>query len=312
MNKKHIIFSTSIFILLLLLFTSTALAQSELAVYVDGTEVDFPDQMPFINQDNRTLVPIRFIAEEMGAEVNWKDAKELVKIERDATLITLFIGESRARVNNQWRYFDTKAEIHNGRTMVPLRFISETLDVKVKWDGASYAAHSFTSGQCEDEINMIMGIVSDEIYAQTNSNPFMFEYSVSDNRPYLLSAEEKKMFDLVNEERSKAGVAALELHTGARDVARIKSKEMIDLDYFSHISPVYGPPYDMLAHFGQSFYAAGENLALHRSVESAHEGLMNSPGHRDNILSGKFTHIGIGAYQGPRGQYFTQMFITPR
>ena len=124
---------------------------------------------------------------------------------------------------------------------------------------------------------------------------------------YQLSASEQKMVDLVNQERAKAGVAALKVDPELSRVARIKSQDMKDNNYFSHTSPTYGSPFDMMKSFGIKYRAAGENIAKHSSVDSAHVGLMNSEGHRKNILNPNFTHIGIGIVDN---RYYTQMFIS--
>ena len=124
---------------------------------------------------------------------------------------------------------------------------------------------------------------------------------------YQLSASEQQMVDLVNQERAKAGVAALKVDTELSRVARIKSQDMKDNNYFSHTSPTYGSPFEMMKSFGIKYRAAGENLAKHGSVESAHVGLMNSEGHKKNILNTNFTHIGIGIVDN---RYYTQMFIS--
>jgi uncharacterized YkwD family protein len=123
---------------------------------------------------------------------------------------------------------------------------------------------------------------------------------------YQLSADEQKMINLVNQERQKAGVAPLKIDLELSRVARIKSQDMRDKGYFSHTSPTYGSPFDMMKSFGITYRTAGENIAKHSSVESAHTGLMNSEGHRKNILNPSFTHIGIGIVDG---RYYTQMFV---
>ncbi len=123
---------------------------------------------------------------------------------------------------------------------------------------------------------------------------------------YQLSAEEQKMIQLVNQERQKAGVSPLTIDPELSRVARIKSQDMKDKGYFSHTSPTYGSPFDMMKSFGITYRAAGENIALNSSVEGAHTSLMNSEGHRENILNSSFTHIGIGIVDG---RYYTQMFI---
>ncbi|KAB3537411.1 hypothetical protein F8154_03295 [Alkaliphilus pronyensis] len=127
-----------------------------------------------------------------------------------------------------------------------------------------------------------------------------------ENERHSLTANEIKMIELVNSEREKAGVTPLKIDVDLSYVARVKSKDMHDNKYFSHQSPTYGSPFDMMRDFGIQFRGAGENIAMHSSVESAHNALMNSDGHRKNILNPSFTHIGIGIHNG----YYTQMFIT--
>ena len=125
-----------------------------------------------------------------------------------------------------------------------------------------------------------------------------------------ISAEELRMWELVNAERTSRGLRALEIHKGLVELARLKSQDMITNNYFSHHSPTYGSPFDMMGRAGIRYRLAGENLAGSSTVERAHTALMNSPGHRANILNPNFTHIGIGIIDGGAyGKMFTQMFI---
>ncbi|MFZ7102192.1 MAG: CAP domain-containing protein [Peptococcaceae bacterium] len=121
---------------------------------------------------------------------------------------------------------------------------------------------------------------------------------------------EYQMLDLINKERREAGVAPLKMDRDLVKIARLKSQDMIAKNYFSHTSPTYGSPFEMMDKFGIDYRSAGENLAGHYSVTGAHEALMDSPGHRRNILDPNFTHIGIGIGEGgPYKIMFTQMFV---
>jgi len=125
-----------------------------------------------------------------------------------------------------------------------------------------------------------------------------------------LAAEEQEMLRLINQERTSRGISPLEMDPRVVDVARRKSQDMIDNNYFSHNSPTYGSPFDMLRDAGISYRTAGENIAGNRSVEAAHRSLMNSSGHRRNILNPNYNKVGIGIREGgPYGMMFTQMFI---
>jgi len=123
---------------------------------------------------------------------------------------------------------------------------------------------------------------------------------------------EQEMLRLLNEERTTRGLPALELDTRMLPVARQHSLEMFQLAYFGHQSPVLGSPFDRLQAAKISYTRAGENLAYARSVAVAHRGLMDSPGHRENILRPEFTRVAIGVVSaGSSGRMFTQLFITP-
>jgi uncharacterized protein YkwD len=123
---------------------------------------------------------------------------------------------------------------------------------------------------------------------------------------------ERQLFDLVNEERAQRGLVALAWDDRLVAIARGHSREMFALKYFGHDSPIAGSPFDRLAAGEVSYTRAGENLAYAQSVAVAHRGLMDSPGHRENILRPEFTHLGIGVISaGAYGRMVTQLFITP-
>ncbi|AXF57321.1 CAP domain-containing protein [Salicibibacter kimchii] len=123
---------------------------------------------------------------------------------------------------------------------------------------------------------------------------------------------EQEVIRLTNEEREAQGLEPLEGDSEVSDVARVKSEDMRDSNYFSHDSPNYGSPFDMMDQFGIDYMGAGENIAAgQQTPEQVVEGWMNSDGHRANILNEDFTHIGVGhAEGGSHGHYWTQMFIT--
>lgn len=120
---------------------------------------------------------------------------------------------------------------------------------------------------------------------------------------------ERMMLELLNEERVAAGVPPLELDPTIVPVARAHSRDMWERAYFAHENPDRESPFDRMREGRVLFSAAGENLALARTVERAHRGLMNSPGHKRNILDPIFTRVGIGVIDGGiYGKMFTQNF----
>jgi len=118
------------------------------------------------------------------------------------------------------------------------------------------------------------------------------------------------MVELVNAERTRSGLPALKVDLALVQTARAKSQDMVARNYFDHNSPTLGSPFDQMKAAGIRYMTAGENLAGNQSVDAAHRALMNSPGHRANILSRSFTKIGIGIiHGGTYGMMFTQQFI---
>ena len=128
-----------------------------------------------------------------------------------------------------------------------------------------------------------------------------------------VSRVEQEIVRLVNIERSKHGLKPLAHNWELARVARYKSMDMRDQGYFSHQSPTYGSPFEMMRDFGISFRMAGENIAAgQRTAESVVAAWMNSEGHRKNIMHTSFSQIGVGYVSGGAMQhYWTQLFIRP-
>lgn len=119
---------------------------------------------------------------------------------------------------------------------------------------------------------------------------------------------ESEVIRLVNEQRVKNGLNELQADWELSRVARFKSQDMKDNKYFSHTSPVYGTPFEMIKNFGISYKSAGENIAKGQATPQAVvNAWMNSSGHRANILNSTYTKIGVGYVAD--GRYWTQMFI---
>lgn len=125
-----------------------------------------------------------------------------------------------------------------------------------------------------------------------------------------LSADELEVFNLINKQRTNNGLTALKIDNEVQNVARIKAKDMVDNNYFSHTSPTYGSPFNMLTSFKVSYKTAGENIAGNSSNSSAVTAWMNSSGHKANILNSNFNYTGIGVVNGSKyGKIYVQMFI---
>ena len=125
-----------------------------------------------------------------------------------------------------------------------------------------------------------------------------------------MNSDEKEVFDLINKQRTKNGLPALKNDSEVQRIARIKAQDMVDNNYFSHNSPTYGSPFDMMKSFKVSYKTAGENIAANSSNSSAVTAWINSSGHKANILNSSFNYTGIGVVSSPRyGKMYVQMFI---
>ena len=125
-----------------------------------------------------------------------------------------------------------------------------------------------------------------------------------------LSQDEKEVFDLINKQRTNNGLKALNIDSEVQKVARIKAQDMVNNNYFSHTSPTYGSPFDMLKKFSVSYKTAGENIAGNSSNSAAVTAWMNSSGHKANILNSSFNYTGIGVVSSSKyGKIYVQMFI---
>lgn len=126
-----------------------------------------------------------------------------------------------------------------------------------------------------------------------------------------ISQMEMEVVRLVNIEREKAGLSPFTSSSELSRVARMKSEDMARNKYFSHTSPTYGSPFDMMRKFGIKYNTAGENIAKgYPSAQAVVKGWMNSSGHRANILNPSFKTLGVGAYNSNGTIYWTQMFTN--
>ena len=134
MIKKLIVSIFMIIILLQVNIANTNAGINEISIKVNGNYVEFPDAKPFINDENRTMVPVRFISEALGAKVTWEEETRTVIISKDNMNIELPIESKKIIVDKTEYTMDTMAVIVNNRTMVPVRFPSEYLGSEVGWD----------------------------------------------------------------------------------------------------------------------------------------------------------------------------------
>ena len=140
-------------------------------VRVNGYLVNFPDQKPYINKDGRTLIPVRFVAENLGAAVEWDQKTKTATISKDGVVIELPIGSSQMKVTENGStntvVMDTEAVLTGNRTMVPIRFVAEALGA---WVGYSNTYHT---------VQISNGELSPEEIEELHAIPFGWNFDKS-------------------------------------------------------------------------------------------------------------------------------------
>lgn len=178
---------------------------------------------------------------------------------------------------------------------------------------ASAASHTVVSGDTMWKIAVKYQVGLSEIISANPqiSNPALIYPGQVITIPSVDSTVrgyEAEVVRLVNEIRVKNGLSTLTEDWELSRVARYKSQDMKDNNYFSHTSPVYGSPFQMIKNFGLSYRSAAENIAKGQATPQAVvNSWMNSSGHRANILGSSYKKIGVGYVAD--GKYWTQMFI---
>lgn len=156
--------------------------------------------------------------------------------------------------------------------------------------------------------------IPDGSHGTTSSNPSSTDNIEQGNASAIkgsVDAKENAVLLLVNQHRKSNGLKELTLSTKLTDLAEMKAADMANKNYFSHTSPTYGTPFQMLQSYGVTYRSAGENIAAgQKTADEVMNAWMNSSGHRANILNSSYTEIGIGYYAGGSyGSEWVQLFI---
>ncbi len=147
--KKYVMFTMLIAMMVCLLAVPGHIeAAPDVSVKVDGQYVSFPDQKPYIDSANRTMVPVRAPMEKMGCTVDWNDKTRQATIAKGDKTAVFTIGKNTYTVNGQTKTMDTRAVIVNDRTAFPIRFAAEAMGAKVDWDANTYTV-LITPGQVQ-------------------------------------------------------------------------------------------------------------------------------------------------------------------
>ena len=138
MKKRYIVLFTLLLAVLLMTNHTPLTAAPDVKVKVDGQYVTFPDQKPYINAEDRTMVPVRAPMEALGCRVEWNNTDKKAFIMKGSKVVVFTIGSNIYTVNGVEKKMDTKPEIKNDRTAFPIRFAAEAVGAYVDWDQKNY------------------------------------------------------------------------------------------------------------------------------------------------------------------------------
>jgi len=142
-------------VLLMMVMAMPVLAWGDgLRIVVNGDKIVFPDAQPYVDSNNRILIPVKTVAEELGATVEWDAKAQKVTIINATNKVILVIGKKEATVNEQTKILDTASIVENSRTYVPIRVISECLGYEVEWDSRAHSVYINTDENSNKNINV--------------------------------------------------------------------------------------------------------------------------------------------------------------
>lgn len=272
-GKKVLKKSTICFILFFLMLTSSVSAQ-EIRVFLNNKEILFETPPEILN--DRTMVPMRKIFEEMGMVVQWDYEQSTAVAFNDSCSLSFAVGNPYMSVNGEVKILDTVPVILNSYMYVPVRAIAEASGCGIDWDGEEKCVR-ITSASFQD-----------------------------------LSLWPKEVMRLTNEIREEHGLCVLEWNDTLAKAAYKHSLDMVNRNFFDHENPDGESPIDRIRNEGLIFFTAAENIAAGQSSPQAVvKAWMESEGHRANILNPDLKQIGVGVARGGiYGIYWTQNFAS--
>ena len=173
------------------------------------------------------------------------------------------------------------------------------------------AAHSKFINEVSEEKTAVTNteIIKDELN-ENNNNSNTKATTNNDNTTSILSNEEQELLNLINNERKANNLQEYQIDETLQNVAKLKAEDIVKNNYFSHISPTFGTPYEMLKSYNIPYKTGSENIAGNSNVKSAFESFMKSESHKNNILSNEYNYTGIAVVDSiAYGKIIVEFFI---
>jgi hypothetical protein len=290
------------FVFVFIFISVGAVYAEDIDVLIDGEYVNFMGQGPVI-VDERTLVPVRGVFEELDFVVGWDENLRQATLTRGNNVIVITVDSDIFTTNGVSLTLDVPAQIIGGRTLLPIRAVLASVGYYVFWDAPTNTVEIYSEYIPHDLTVIEQITIPDRRLTDEEISAWITAYTELGGPGEF----EIEVIRLINIERAAAGLNPLELYEPLMMAARFKAQSMSDLDYFSHESPVYGAFQNISREiFGIPPRSMGENLASgHRTPEAVVQGWMNSEAHRNNIMNPDYTRIGVGFHNNYWAQKFT-------
>ncbi len=231
---------------MLLSMGMATLAQTDkVTVTLDGSEIAFPDAQPFVDVRNRTLVPIRFVSEAMGAQVEWENETETVVIYKGQDMVRYTIGQPIAYLNGEMLVFDSFGILKEDRTFVPLRFIAEMLSCTVDWQ--------------EETQTVIITSPGEAVKFPEPQITVHYPESESDKRMFWITLDNYREFqrECPNYEFQIEFITPSQFNTYEQDEGAINGWQEYSRVHFVPLTASYNTIYSV----NRAFYTTRENAA---------------------------------------------------
>jgi len=248
-RAKRIASLMFIFVFAGFLFTTSVLANN-INIRLNDKPVVFPDVKPFVNQDNRTMVPIRFVTEQLGMQIKWDASSKTVTILDDDKSVSLTIGKKTASINGKTTSLDTAPVLMDNRTLVPLRFVSESFRASISWDAktqtVSLVIMDSTTGQTTVETKKPQAPITETITesekvetsektSDTSSNLVSCKFGDLNPSPFIIDIPSGKYVLL---QVTDLDIAASKLGTAKADLLSGKVRIATKVDGVEHMFEV--------------------------------------------------------------------------
>ena len=303
----------------ILLEQAVAAISPTITIEVDGKEVK-SDVPPFIS-NGRVYVPVRVIGESLGAKVIGQ--KSEVTVEKGDRFIKMKLNSHYISINDQIYKIDSPVKYVKGRSFVPFRVMSDSLGFNIDWDNEAkkviITTNTPPSKSSIEEVKYTnfdkmlqdntLAYVKDTGFIASKALTKQYESSKEKNKEEFIKQASADILSFVNYERKLNNLTPLTTNEKIQKAAETRAKEIAT--HYAHERPDKTSPFTVLNENSITYAIAGENIAAYqKNPVEVHNAWMKSEAHKENILNGRFSELGIGVYIDNAGEvYWAETFV---